>query len=125
MILGVGTDLAEVERIGKSVERFGDRFLARIYTARERSYAMGKANWAERLAARFAAKEAGMKAIGTGLSRGVSWQHLEVINEPSGRPTLRLHGTALEIANAKGVKRISLSLTHTKEIAFAVVILED
>jgi len=125
MILGVGTDLAEVERIGKSVERFGDRFLTRIYTARERAYAMSKANWAERLAARFAAKEAGMKAIGTGLSRGVSWQHLEVANEPSGRPTLCLYGAALQVANAMGVKRISVSLTHTRQMAFAVVILED
>lgn len=125
MILGVGTDLAEVDRIGKSVERFGDRFLTRIYTPRERTYALSKANWTERLAARFAAKEAGMKAIGTGLSRGVSWQHLEVTNEPSGRPTLRFYGAALEIANAIGVKRIALSLTHTKQIAFAVVILED
>jgi holo-[acyl-carrier protein] synthase len=125
MILGVGTDLAEVERIGKSVERFGDRFLTRIYTARERAYAMSKANWAERLAARFAAKEAGMKAIGTGLSRGVSWQHLEVANEPSGRPTLRLYGAALQVANGMGVKRISVSLSHTKQMAFAVVILED
>jgi len=125
MIVGVGTDLAEVERIHKSVERFGDRFLTRVFTARERAYAMSKANWAERLAARFAAKEAGMKAIGTGLGRGVSWQHLEVANEPSGRPTLRLYGAALEAANALGVKRISISLTHTKEIAFAVVILEN
>jgi holo-[acyl-carrier protein] synthase len=125
MILGVGTDLAEVERIGKSVERFGERFLTRVFTGRERAYAMKKANWAESLAARFAGKEAGMKAIGTGMSRGVSWQHLEVANEPSGRPTLRLYGAALDAANALGVKRISLSLTHTKEIAFAVVILED
>ena len=125
MIVGVGTDLAEVERIHKSVERFGDRFLTRVFTARERAYAMSKANWAERLAARFAAKEAGMKAIGTGLGRGVSWQHLEVANEPSGRPTLRLYGAAFEAANALGVKRISISLTHTKEIAFAVVILEN
>ncbi len=125
MILGIGTDLAEVGRIGKSVERFGDRFLARVYTAHERAYAMRKANWAERLAARFAAKEAGMKAIGTGLSGGVSWQHFEVANEPSGRPTLRLSGAALKVANAMGVKRISLSLTHTKETAMAVVILED
>jgi holo-[acyl-carrier protein] synthase len=125
MILGVGTDLAEVERIGRSVERFGERFLTRVFTARERAYAMRKANWAERLAARFAAKEAGMKAIGTGLRRGVSWQQLEVANEPTGRPTLLLHGAALEAANALGVKRISISLTHTKGIALAVVILED
>jgi holo-[acyl-carrier protein] synthase len=125
MILGIGSDLAEVERIGKSVERFGERFLTRIYTAQERAYAMRKANWAERLAARFAAKEAGMKAIGTGLTSGVSWQHFEVANEPSGRPTLHLHGVALQVANAMGVKRISVSLTHTKTIAMAVVILED
>jgi holo-[acyl-carrier protein] synthase len=125
MIVGVGSDLAEVERIKNSVERFGDRFLKRIYTAHERSYAMQKANWAERLAARFAAKEAGMKAIGTGLSRGVSWQHLEVANEPSGRPTLRLYGAALAIATDMGVKRISISLTHTKDMAFAIVILEN
>jgi holo-[acyl-carrier protein] synthase len=125
MILGIGTDLAEVERIRKSVERFGDRFLKRVYTVHERTYSMKNANWAERLAARFAAKEAGMKAIGTGLSRGVSWQHLEVINEPSGRPTLQLFSTALEIANAMGVERITMSLTHTKEMALAVVILED
>ena len=125
MILGIGTDLAEVERIHKSVERFGERFLARIYTAQERAYAMRKANWAESLAARFAAKEAGMKAIGTGLSRGVSCQHLEVANEPSGRPTIRLYGAALAVAQAMGVKRISVSLTHTKATAFAVVILED
>lgn len=125
MIVGIGTDLAEVGRIGKSVERFGERFLARVYTERERVYAMRKANWAERLAARFAAKEAGMKAIGTGLSRGVSWQHFEVANEPSGRPTLRLTGAARQVADALGVKRISLSLTHTKEVAMAVVILED
>jgi holo-[acyl-carrier protein] synthase len=125
MVLGIGTDLAEVERIGKSVERFGERFLTRIYTAQERAYAMRKANWAERLAARFAAKEAGMKAIGTGLSGGVSWQHFEVANEPSGRPTLRLTGMARKVADAMGVRRISLSLTHTKEMAMAVVILED
>jgi holo-[acyl-carrier protein] synthase len=125
MIVGVGTDFAEVERIGKSVERFGDRFLARVFTAHERAYAMTKANWAERLAARFAAKEAGMKAIGTGLSRGVSWQHLEVVNQPTGRPMLRLSGAALQAANTIGVRRISISLTHTREIAFAVVILED
>jgi holo-[acyl-carrier protein] synthase len=125
MIVGVGTDMAEVGRIGRSVERFGERFLARVFTAHERAYAMRKANWAERLAARFAAKEAGLKALGTGLSRGVSWQHLEVANEPSGRPTLRLYSAARDAANAMGVKRISVSLTHTREMAFAVVILED
>jgi holo-[acyl-carrier protein] synthase len=125
MILGVGTDLAEVKRIRDSVTRFGDRFLTRIYTENEREYALSKANWAERLAARFAAKEAGMKAIGTGWSHDVTWRDFSVVNEPSGRPTLRLSGAAAKIANQIGVKVLSLSLTHTAEVAFAVVILED
>jgi holo-[acyl-carrier protein] synthase len=125
MILGVGTDLAEVRRIRDSVTRFGDRFLNRIYTEAERNYALSKANWAERLAARFAAKEAGMKAIGTGWSHNVTWLDFSVVNEPSGRPTLHLSGVAAEIARKIGVKTLSLSLTHTADIAFAVVILED
>lgn len=125
MILGIGTDLAEVDRIRESIARFGDRFLNRIYTAGERAYAASKANPVERLAARFAAKEAGMKAIGTGWSQGVTWQDFAVVNEESGRPTLALHGAAKRKADAMGVKRISLSLTHTSAMALAVVILES
>ena len=125
MIVGIGSDLAEVPRIRKSIDRYGDRFLHRIYTEAERTYASSKANFAERFAARFAAKEAGMKAIGTGWSHGVSWQDFEVVNEVSGRPTLRLTGAALRIADERGVKRISVSLTHTSQVAFAVVVLED
>ncbi len=125
MILGIGTDLAEVPRIRRSIEQYGERFLNRIYTEAETAYASRKANADERFAARFAAKEAGMKAIGTGLRRGVTWKDFEVINEPSGRPTLRLTGVARQIADRLGVARISLSLTHTAEMAFAVVILED
>jgi holo-[acyl-carrier protein] synthase len=125
MILGIGTDLAEVDRIRESIERFGDRFLNRIYTPGERSYALSKANSAERFAARFAAKEAGMKAIGTGWSQGVTWQDFAVVNERSGRPTIRLTGVAREVADRLGVKTLSVSLTHTKAVAFAVVILED
>jgi holo-[acyl-carrier protein] synthase len=125
MILGIGTDLVEVDRIEDSVRRFGERFLKRIYTESEQRYALSKANSAERLAARFAAKEAGMKAIGTGWSQKVSWQDFCVANEPSGRPTLKLSGAAAEIARRKGVKHISVSLTHTSSLAFATVILED
>ena len=125
MILGTGTDLAEVPRIRRSIENYGDRFLQRIYTEAEIVYSMSKANSSERLAARFAAKEAGMKAIGTGWRRGVTWKDFEVMNEPSGRPTLRLTGAALAIAAKMGVQRISISLTHTREMAFAVVLLED
>ena len=125
MVLGIGTDLAEVRRIRRSIEQYGSRFLQRIYTDAEQAYASKKANSAERFAARFAAKEAGMKAIGTGWRRGVTWKDFEVVNEPSGRPTLRLSGVALQIADKLGTKRISISLTHTAEMAFAVVVLED
>jgi holo-[acyl-carrier protein] synthase len=124
MILGMGTDLAEVERIEQSVERYGERFLKRVYTDLESAYSMRKKNFAERLAGRFAAKEAGMKAIGTGWRRGVTWKDFEVVNEPSGKPTLRLSGVAAQVAAQMGVKSIALSITHTATIAMAVVILE-
>jgi holo-[acyl-carrier protein] synthase len=125
MILGLGTDLVAVDRIRQSIARYGDRFLNRIFTDRERAYAARKANSAERFAARFAAKEAGMKAIGTGWNCGVTWKDFEVANQASGRPTLRLTGVAQQIASRLGVRSISISLTHTTEIAFAVVVLED
>jgi holo-[acyl-carrier protein] synthase len=124
MILGTGVDLAEVDRIREAAERYGDRFLTRVYTPAEIAYASRKANRYERFAARFAAKEAGMKAIGTGWRGGVRWQDFEVVNEPSGRPTLRLHGVAREVAERLGVKSVQLSLTHTSALALAHVILE-
>jgi holo-[acyl-carrier protein] synthase len=125
MILGTGVDLAEVHRIRASIERFGDRFVRRIYTPAEIAYVERKANRYERYAARFAAKEAGMKAIGTGWKRGVTWQDFEVANLPSGKPTLRFHGVAAQIADRLGVRNVSLSLTHTSELGMAHVILED
>ncbi|MBS1830106.1 MAG: holo-[acyl-carrier-protein] synthase [Acidobacteria bacterium] len=125
MILGTGIDLAEVGRIRDAVERYGEKFIQRIYTPVEIAYVERKANKFERFAARFAAKEAGMKAIGTGWRKGVRWQDFEVVNLPGGRPTLRLHGVAAEVAAGMGVKRIHLSLTHTAEQGMAFVILED
>jgi len=125
VIVGAGVDLAEVPRIRASIERFGARFTARIYTAAEIAYVERKANRYERYAARFAAKEAGMKAIGTGWSHGVRWQDFEVANLPSGKPTLRLHGVAAQIAERLGVRHVSLSITHTAELGMAQVILED
>ena len=124
MILGSGVDLAEVDRIKQSIERFGDRFINRIYTEREIAYVERKANKAERYAARFAAKEAGMKALGTGWRRGIQWKDFEVINLPSGRPTLVLHGEAENIAAQLGVKSVQLSLTHTSRDGLAYVIFE-
>jgi holo-[acyl-carrier protein] synthase len=124
MIIGTGVDLAEVDRIREAVERYGDRFLNRVFTPAEVAYASRKANKYERFAARFAAKEAGMKAIGTGWRGGVRWQDFEVVNEPSGRPTLRFHGVAQQVAERLGVKSVQLSLTHTSGLALAHVILE-
>ncbi len=125
MILGTGIDLAEVPRIQDAIERYGQKFVQRIYTPGEIAYVERKANRFERYAARFAAKEAGMKAIGTGWRHGVRWQDFEVANLPGGRPILKLHGVAAEFAERMGVKRISLSLTHTTENGMAFVILED
>jgi holo-[acyl-carrier protein] synthase len=125
VIVGTGVDLAEVYRIREAIERFGDRFIHRIYTNREIAYVERKANRFERYAARFAAKEAGMKALGTGWRRGVQWKDFEVVNLPSGRPTLLLHGEAEKIASESRVRAIHLSLTHTAKDGLAYVIFED
>jgi holo-[acyl-carrier protein] synthase len=125
MIVGTGIDIAEVARVRAAIERFGDRFLHRIFTDAEIRYCDSKANRIERYAARFAAKEAAMKAIGTGWNHGVAWKDVEVRREPGRRPTLAFHGKAGEFAARLGMKRASLSLSHTKEQAFAFVILED
>jgi holo-[acyl-carrier protein] synthase len=125
MIVGSGIDLCEVERIQTAIERHGDRFKHRVFTDREIAYAERKANRFERYAARFAAKEAGMKALGTGWRGGLGWRDLEVVNLPSGRPTLQFHAKAAEIAEKLGVRNIALSITHTAEQAMAIVILEN
>jgi len=124
VILGSGVDLCEVPRIEAAVARYGSRFLERIFTAREIAYANRKANRFERYAARFAAKEAGMKALGVGWTGGIAWRDFEVVNLPSGRPTLAFHGRAAELAAKLGVRQVALSITHTKEQALAMVILE-
>lgn len=125
MIVGTGIDIAEVPRIAESIGRFGDRFLRRIYTEGEIQYCDSKANRVERYAARFTAKEAAMKALGTGWSRGVRWRDIEVVRQPGGRPTIKFHGKAAEFAAKLNTKNISLSLSHTPEQAIASVILES
>jgi holo-[acyl-carrier protein] synthase len=124
VIVGSGVDLCEVARIRNAVERHGRRFLERVFTDQEIVYSEQKANLYERYAARFAAKEAGMKALGTGWHGGVKWRDFEVTNLPSGRPTLQLHGKAAEYARKLGVQNVSLSITHTSVQAMALVILE-
>ncbi len=125
MIVGTGIDLAEVDRIKAAIERHGRRFIERIYTEGEIAYVERKANRFERYAARFAAKEAGMKAIGTGWRRGVRWKDFEVSNLPSGRPVLSFHGVAAEFAKKLGVRNVALSITHTAQQGMAFVILEN
>jgi len=125
MIVGTGIDIAEVPRIQQAIERYGQRFLERIFTAGEMRYCDSKANRMERYAARFAAKEAAMKALGTGWNHGVRWRDCEVVRAPGGRPTLSFHGRAGEFAARLGVKNAALSISHTAEQAIAQVILES
>ena len=125
MIVGSGIDLVEIERIQHSVDRYGKRFLDRLYTKSEQEYCLRKHNAAESLAARFAAKEAAAKALGTGISRGVTWLEIEVTRAPGGRPSLAFHGRAAEHARRLGVQNAALSLTHSRDMAMASVVLED
>jgi holo-[acyl-carrier protein] synthase len=125
MIVGSGIDLVEIGRIQQSMDRYGQRFLDRVYTAAEQAYCLRKRKAGESFAARFAAKEAGAKALGTGISYGVNWLEIEVVREPGGRPTLRFHGRAAQFAARLGAHRATLSITHTAAFAMASVLLED
>jgi holo-[acyl-carrier protein] synthase len=125
MIAGSGIDVVEIERIQQAMDRFGERFLNRVFLQAEQVYCKRKRNAAESFAARFAAKEAAAKALGTGVSFGVNWLEIEVVRELSGKPSLRFHGRAAEIAGRLGVVSSALSLTHTSQIAVASVVLED
>jgi holo-[acyl-carrier protein] synthase len=124
LIVGLGVDIAEVERIKAAIERHGEIFLRRVYTAREREYCERFKNKFERYAGRFAAKEAAMKALGTGWARGVRWVDVEVVRQKGGRPTMALAGEAGKVAERLGVKNIVLSITHTGTQALAQVIFE-
>jgi len=124
MITGIGIDVIQNERIRDSVQRFGDRFLNRIYTEGEIAYCKKCANPEIHYAARFAAKEAAFKALGTGWAAGVKWKDVEVERLVSGKPELHLHGAALARATEMGTKRFYVSLTHDQLISCAVVILE-
>jgi holo-[acyl-carrier protein] synthase len=125
VIVGLGLDIAEVDRIQAAIARHGRAFLERIYTPAEIAYCERHRNRAERYAGRFAAKEAAMKALGTGWSSGVRWVDIEVIRLPSGQPTLSFHGATREIAERLAVRRASLSITHSGNTALAQVILES
>jgi holo-[acyl-carrier protein] synthase len=125
LIVGLGIDIAEVGRVKAAIERYGETFLRRVYTAKEREYCERFKNKYERYAGRFAANEAVMKALGTGWGRGVRWVDVEVVREKGGRPTIMLAGEAAKVAGRLGVKHLSLSITHTADQAFAQVIFES
>ena len=126
MILGTGSDLMEIDRIRQSLERYGDRFLQRVFTATEVEYCRRKMrNAAESFAARFAAKEAAAKALGTGIAQGVAWTEIEVRRAPGRRPTIHFTGRAAERAARMGVRSAHLTLSHSRETALAVVVLES
>jgi holo-[acyl-carrier protein] synthase len=124
VIVGIGIDVAEVKRIRAVIESQGERFLRRVFTPEEVAYCEKFKNKYERYAGRFAAKEAAMKALGTGWSRGVRWVDVEVVRARGGRPILELKGEARKVADRLGVKNIALSMTHTVEQAIAQVIFE-
>ena len=119
-MLTTGVDIIEISRVREVLERYGQRFLDRVFTHGETEYCRGRA---PNLAARFAAKEATMKALGTGV-RGVGWKDIEVVRASSGAPSVELHGRAEQRARQLGVKEISLSLSHSREYAIAFVVVQ-
>lgn len=125
MIVGLGADIAEVDRIEAAIARHGRAFIERVFTPQEIAYCERHRARGERYAARFAAKEATMKALGTGWTRGVRWVDIEVTRQASGRPAIELHGATRQHAERLGVNRIHVSLTHSGNLAFAEVIFES
>ncbi|MGA9883423.1 MAG: holo-ACP synthase [Candidatus Acidiferrales bacterium] len=125
MIVGLGLDMAEIDRIEAAIVRHGEAFIKRLFTPAETEYCERFHNRYERYAARFAAKEAAMKALGTGWQHGIRWRDIEVTREGGGKPTLRLAGVAREFAERLGVRHISLSITHSGNLALAQVIFEN
>jgi holo-[acyl-carrier protein] synthase len=124
MIVGIGIDVIQNERIRESITRFGSRFLNRIYTETEATYCSNCSDPSIHYAARFAAKEAAFKALGTGWAAGVKWKDIEVQKLPSGKPELHLYGEALKRATSLGVARFHVSLTHDQLVSCAIVIFD-
>jgi holo-[acyl-carrier protein] synthase len=124
MILGTGVDVVEIARFRKAMERSKDRFVQRIFTSGEQAFCNAHKDPVPHFAARFAAKEALFKALGTGWARGITWQDAEVLRAESGAPSMMLHGEAKKLAAIKGAHAAHLSLSHSENLAVATVILE-
>lgn len=124
MIVGLGVDVCDTARLGRLVERYGSRFVARVFTVGEAGRCANARRLHECLAGRFAAKEATLKALGTGLSQGIAWRDVELAAGESQPPRIELHRAARRIADARGVEGIHCSITHDGGLAIAVVVLE-
>jgi len=124
VVVGVGVDLVQIARIRRAMERWQDRFLRRVFTPDEVAYALRRRDPAEHLAARFAAKEATLKALGTGLTMGVRWREMEVQRERGARPRLHLTGRTAALGAERGIRVFHVSLTHDGEYAMAQVLAE-
>jgi holo-[acyl-carrier protein] synthase len=121
-IIGIGTDITECLRIAKMIERHGDLFINRVYTPHEINYCRRRKQVTEHFAGRWAAKEAVLKALGTGWRRGISWRDIEIVNEPGGRPSVRIHGGAKSVVEQLGITSVQITISHchTHATAFAV-----
>ena len=122
-VLGIGMDIVETKRVADSLERFGDRFLNRVFLEGEIAYSRSMKLPHLHLAARFAAKEAVSKAFGTGIGREIGWRDIEIVREPGGQPRIVLHGRAIEYAKSRGVQEIHVSLSHTAEYGAASAVI--
>jgi holo-[acyl-carrier protein] synthase len=122
LIIGIGTDVVEMDRIASSMGRFGNRFLEKVLTPRERHHLPGQPT--AYVAGRFAAKEACVKALGTGFTQGIGFKHIEIVSLDSGQPVIQLYGPALARSTSLDVHDIHISITHGRDIASAMVILE-
>jgi holo-[acyl-carrier protein] synthase len=123
-VLGIGVDLVENARIEHSLERFGERFLHRVFTAGEIEYSQSMKFPARHLAARFAAKEAVSKAFGTGIGKAMGWKEIDVRRKPSGEPFVVLEGGAKKLAGERNVSKVAITLSHTEHHAMAVIVVE-
>lgn len=124
MIYGIGVDLVQISRIARALSKFGDSFLDRVFTEGERAFSGEKGSLAAHFAVRFAAKEAFLKALGSGKSKGIRWKEVEIVADTSGRPRIELRGEAKRVYDSKGLKSVFLSLAHEKDYGVAVVVVE-
>lgn len=122
MIFGLGTDITEIDRIQSMIDRHGDHFLERIYTPLEIEYCQRHKMATQHFAGRWAAKEAVMKALGTGFVKGVSWTEIEIESQQSGRPVVKLSGSTAQLADDLGISQILVSISHSKSYATATAI---